>query len=148
MCRLSVCFVSAHAVLLTCSRCCQSTSNLKREKEPRPLPLAGLPQWQHSWWSDAEMKTVLKLFLHHQNLQICWKLQDLRKKKKQLQLNDVLSRQTKMPLLVGGEYFAVCAGLTLFVFNSSPSGSWRATTFHGLPSCTGNCRIILVLDSL
>ena len=29
---LSVCFVSAHAVLLTYSRCCQSTSNLKRKK--------------------------------------------------------------------------------------------------------------------
>ena len=28
---LSVCFVSAHAVLLTYSRCCQSTSNLKRK---------------------------------------------------------------------------------------------------------------------
>ena len=45
---LSVCFVSARVVLLTYSRCCQSTSNLKREKEPRPLPLAGLPHCSQS----------------------------------------------------------------------------------------------------
>ena len=30
---LSVCFVSAHAVLLTYSRCCQSTSKLKRKRD-------------------------------------------------------------------------------------------------------------------